>query len=151
MEFDPPLRGAARISQGISRVWSTLWGSDRKALRLVVVDGNGQLVVRPPRWDLCTTVVKTEVSTVNAVANIDFGQMVDWVSISMELGPFHVQFSADNSTWRNRRVSISREWAAGFPGSVFEGFIRCRYLNFPYVLCLLGVTVTAIGETFPTE
>lgn len=151
VELDPPFSGAAKIAARISRVWATLWGADRKALRLVAVDGNGQLIVRSPRWDLCETLVETVVSGANSIGNIDLKKVVDWVCIDGPLCQFHVEFSNDNTTWRNYR--FSRPWyeAAGAEEGRFEGYIQCRYLRFSSIRCIALQTVTAVGEIFPTE
>ncbi len=151
VEIDPPLTGAAKIGGTIGRVWATLWGSDRKALRLVAVDGGGRLVVRPPRWDLCETIGRTENTGVNNIPQIDMGKVVDWISIDAEATRFYAGFSMDGTGWRNYRWSSPLLRSGDEMSGRFEGFIRCRYISFNPVYSIINQPVTIVGEVFPTE
>lgn len=149
VKLDPTTPPSLTLNPGLSRVWSTMWGRDGNDLRVVQVDGNGQVVTRPPCWEKYTTIHKTPTLDIPNDVIVDFGKVVDFVQVHGYNYSFSAEFSMDNDKWYGLRYPIGFLLLVGRWGCQLSISIRCQYVKIIYYWHVEPNAIEVVGEVSP--
>lgn len=152
VELDPATPTSLQVRPGIGRTWATLWGRDKSSLRIVGVDRIGQLIVRPVDFQASISIGKTNSTDASGFAQIDMGEVVDFVAIEARTAArVKVYFGMTSSDLKHWRYLHQEGSGGASPTSRGEYFHTCRHLYFVVSPATLGEVINVVGEVFPKQ